>query len=144
MSLVSTDDVQVRLGRTLTDSQRAQVEAWLADLEALATARMPGFITIVGGGALSLDVVRAVFSQAVRRTLLNPNGLRQESRTIDDYTESRTFDSAVSASSVGFTDEEWAQLAPASASAAFSIRPTGAPDAPHVDWSTSTSWRWPA
>ena len=85
--------------------------------------------------------LRAVFAQAVRRIMLNPEGLRQESRTIDDYTESRTFDSAVSASSVGFTDEEWAQLMPASASAAFSIRASGAPDDVHGVW--STSWRWP-
>ena len=36
MALVTADDVQVRLGRDLTVSQRAQVDAWLTDLEALA------------------------------------------------------------------------------------------------------------
>ena len=143
MALVTADDVQVRLGRDLTVSQRAQVDAWLTDLEALAEARAPGFVARSFNGSPSLEVVRAVFAQAVRRIMLNPEGLRQESRTIDDYTESRTFDSAVSASSVGFTDEEWAQLMPASASAAFSIRPVGAPDDVRGVWSTSTSWRWP-
>ena len=39
MALVTADDVQVRLGRDLTVSQRAQVDAWLTDLEALAEAR---------------------------------------------------------------------------------------------------------
>lgn len=143
MALVTADDVQVRLGRDLTVSQRAQVDAWLTDLEALAEARAPGFVARSFNGSPSLEVVRAVFAQAVRRIMLNPEGLRQESRTIDDYTESRTFDSAVSASSVGFTDEEWAQLMPAAASAAFSIRVTGAPDVLYRDWPTSMSWRWP-
>ena len=143
MALVTADDVQVRLGRALADSQQAQVEAWLSDLEALAESRVPGFVSRVLGGSPSLDVVRAVFSQAVRRVLLNPDGLRQESRTIDDYTEARTFDAAISASSVGFTDEEWAQLVPATASGAFSIRPAGSPDGQRWDWVSSTSWRWP-
>lgn len=143
MSLVTADDVQVRLGRALTDLQREQVEAWLSDLEALAQVRFPDFVASVLGGAPTLDVVRAVFAQAVRRLLLNPEGLRQESRTIDDYTESRTFDSAISASVVGFTDEEWAQLVPASSSAAFSIRPAGSPDLAAPGWATSTTRWWP-
>ena len=86
MALVTADDVQVRLGRDLTVSQRAQVDAWLTDLEALAEARAPGFVARSFNGSPSLEVVRAVFAQAVRRIMLNPEGLRQESRTIDDYT----------------------------------------------------------
>lgn len=125
MPLVSTDDVQVRLGRALTDSEASQVDAWLDDLDAQAEARVPGFHGLVASGAISAGVVRAVFAQAIRRVLLNPEGLRQRTRTVDDYTESDTYDSAVSASALYLDESEWAQLAPASSSTAFTIRPTG-------------------
>lgn len=125
MSLVTVDDIQVRLGRALTDSEAGQVQAWIDDLDAQAESRVPGFHGLVASGAISAGVVRAVFAQAIRRVLLNPEGLRQRSRTIDDYTEAETYDSAVSGSFLYLTDDEWAQLAPASSSTAFTIRPTG-------------------
>lgn len=143
MPLVSTDDVQVRLGRALTDSEAAQVAAWLDDLDAQAESRVPGFHGLVAAGSISAGVVRGVFAQAIRRVLLNPEGLRQRSRTIDDYTEADTYDSSVSGSFLYLTDDEWVQIAPASSSGAFSIRPAGATDYPHPEWTSTTTWRWP-
>lgn len=57
MALVTADDVQVRLGRDLTVSQRAQVDAWLTDLEALAEARAPGFVARSFNGSDRKSVV---------------------------------------------------------------------------------------
>lgn len=143
MSLVTVDDIQVRLGRALTDSEAGQVQAWIDDLDAQAEARVPDFGALIAAGSISAGVVRGVFAQAIRRVLLNPEGLRQRSRTIDDYTEAETYDSAVSGSFLYLTDDEWAQIAPASSSGAFSIRPVGAADHPSPEWTSTTTRRWP-
>lgn len=128
MALVTADDVQVRLGRALTDSETVQVEAWVEDLDAIVQARIPDLADRLASGVLPPGLVRTVYAQAIRRVLLNPEGLRQSSETIDDYTTSRTYDAAVSGSALYLTDDEWAILSPAAASSAYTIRPHGASD----------------
>ena len=128
MAVVDHTDVEARLGRVLTDLERQQVDAWAEDLEAMIAARVPNLPELMAAGTVTFQVVRMVYAQAIRRMLLNPEGLRQSSETIDDFTTSKTFDSEVSASVLHLTPEEWALLSPGSSSGAFSIRAYGAPD----------------
>ena len=142
MSFVEPADIAARLGRALTDSETVQVEAWIGDLDAIVQARIPGLADQLASGALPPGLVRTVYAQAIRRVLLNPEGLRQSSETIDDYTTSKTYDAAVSGSALYLTDDEWAMLSPAAASSAYSIRPHGSHDRRGPDLWDGLSLTW--
>lgn len=144
MSVVTITDVQARLGRVLTDLEQEQVTAWLEDLDALVRARIPDLDDQLALGTIDVRVLKLVFAQAVRRLLLNPEGLRQYTESIDDYSITKTVDSAVSSSALYLSDDEWAMLLPATADGAFTIRAGGAPGlAWRREWSTTTTWEVP-
>ncbi|MDY6054348.1 hypothetical protein [Micrococcus sp.] len=144
MSAVTIQDVEARLGRVLTDSESGQVEAWIQDLDALVASRIPDLVTRGVSSKCDRGVLRFVYAQAIRRLLLNPEGLRQYTESIDDYSLTKTVDSSVSSSALYLTDDEWALLSPAIADGAFSIRAVGAPDAgEYRQWQTTTRWEVP-
>lgn len=144
MSVVTITDVQARLGRVLTDLEQAQVTAWLEDLNALVRARVPDLDDQLESGEMDRAVLKLVFTQAIRRLLLNPEGLRQYTESIDDYSVTKTVDSSVSSSALYLSDDEWAMLLPETAEGAFTIRAAGAPDyAGHRGWTTTTTWEVP-
>ena len=117
-------DVSERLGRPITDPDEvAQVNAWIGDVESLIRARLPELMP-GGEGQPSLDVVTMVVSNAVIRKVKNPDGKQNE--RIDDYSYGLTEEAARGA--LFLTDEEWALLAPASSSGAFSVSPHFEPD----------------
>lgn len=129
-SLADVTDVTDVYG-DLTPLQTSQVTAWLARLSAVVRLR---YRTIDARIAASpdLDVVtRGVLVDAVLRVLRNPDG--RVSETIDDYTYRRA--DSVADGTLYLTDAEWLLLAPidasqATATGAFSVRPTGQPDGP--------------
>lgn len=120
-SPASLEDLQDR--RPLTDVETAGAYALLEQAWAILCTRLPALEARMTAGAVSQIVVRSVIVAMVMRVLDNPRGYRQGSRTIDDFTESWTFDNAVSTGALYATPEEVALLGPADAQrAAFTIR----------------------
>ncbi len=129
MTYANDSDVEVRLGRTLTEPERLQVVAWLDDIEGTIKSRIPTLDDLVTAGSLSDAVVRKVEAQAVIRVLRNPDGKLTE--RIDDYSWTR--DSSTSTGQLCLTDEEWDELTPSASYEAFTIRPSFEPGVQH--WS---------
>lgn len=127
MAYATVSDVEVRYGRTLTTAEAAQVGAWIDDLEAEILERIPTLEALVALGRPTLGTLRRVISAAIIRKLQNPEGLRTTTVAIDDYSTTKTVDSANSAGFLGLTDEEWSLLLPGSSGDAFTITPYGAP-----------------
>lgn len=139
MSYVTVPEIAARIGRALTDLEAAQVNAWIDDLDAMISLRVPDLEDRVAQDQPSVAVVRMVYAQAIRRVLLNPEGLRQYTESIDDYSVTKTVDSAMSSSALYLTDDEWGLLSPASTGDAFTIRSHGATDYTG-DWRDTTTW----
>lgn len=124
-------DIATRLGRALDEpAEAAQVSAWLDDVEASILERLPDFSARIAAGTPTMQTAIAVISAVVIRKINNPTGKLQE--RVDDYSYGLTATAA--SADLALTDAEWARLTPASASGAFSVRPsydTG-----------STAWEW--
>lgn len=128
-------DVQTRLGRPITSADEvAQVNAWVADVEALILARLP-LLAPGTEGAPSLAVVQMVVANAVIRKVKNPDG--KVSEGVDDY--QYRYNEQTRKGELFLTVEEWSLLTPASASSAFSIRPYGASDL-SGEWVHPDTW----
>lgn len=113
-------DVAARLGRPITDPDEVnQVNAWLADVDALITSRIADYEALVGAGTPSVAVAVMVEANAVVRKIRNPEG--KVSEDIDDYRYRLNADAA--RGDVFLTSEEWALLSPGSGGEAFTIRP---------------------
>ena len=75
MVYANLSDVSTRLGRPITDSTEiSQVNAWLADVEALILARIPDLTARVAAASPSVDVVVMIEANAVIRKVKNPDG----------------------------------------------------------------------
>ena len=123
MTYAAVSDVEVRYGRTLSASEAAQAQAWLADLEAEIGERIPDLDALVTAGRPSHGTLMRVLCGAVIRKLQNPEGLRTTTVAIDDYSTTKTVDSSNSPGFLGLTDEEWSLLLPGSTGDAFTITP---------------------
>ena len=134
MAYATWQDVQDRFGRTLTDSERRQVDAWLDDIESSILSRIPTLHDMVTAGTLLRQTVVKIEAAAVIRVLRNPDGKLTE--RIDDYSWTR--DSSTATGALYLTDEEWAELTPSAATDAFTIRPHYEPgwcaEAPSGAW----------
>ena len=126
MAYATVSDVEVRYGRTLTTAESAQVSAWIDDLEAEILERIPLLEALILAGRPTVGTLRRVECAAVIRKLQNPEGLRTTTVAIDDYSTTKTVDSANSAGFLGLTDEEWNLLLPGSSGDSFTITPFGA------------------
>lgn len=123
MTYALLTDVATRLGRPITDPDEvAQVNAWLADVEALILTRIPDLGAHVSEGRPTPAVVTMIEANAVIRKIKNPDGKQNE--RIDDYSYGLNTDAA--RGDLFLTDEEWALLAPGSGEGAFTIRPYSA------------------
>lgn len=123
MTYANLSDVSTRLGRPITSPEEvAQVNAWLADVEALILARIPNLADLVTAGNPSAAVVAMVEANAVIRKIKNPDG--KVSEGIDDYNYRLNENSRKG--ELFLTDEEWALLTPDSPDGAWTIRPGGA------------------
>lgn len=126
MAYATVSDVEVRYGRTLTAAEAAQVSAWIEDLEAEILERVPLLESLILAGRPTVGTLKRVECAAVIRKLQNPEGLRTTTVAIDDYSTTKTVDSANSPGWLGLTDDEWNLLLPGSSGDAFTIRPFGA------------------
>jgi len=127
MAFAAVTDVEVRYGRTLTANESAQVTAWIDDLEAEIGERIPNLLDLIQLGRPTDGTLRRVICAAVIRKLQNPEGLRTTTVAIDDYSTTKTVDSANSAGALGLTDDEWSLLLPGSSGDAFTITPFWTP-----------------
>jgi hypothetical protein len=112
---VAVSDIETALGRTLTVTEQAQADQWIADALLLIGARL--------GDTAELDQpsLDYVVREAVVARFRNPDGFQSES--IDDY----TYRHGAETRRVTILAEWWDLLTPSGASAAFTISPYGVP-----------------
>lgn len=126
--------------RPLTDAEAAIAPAQLAYASAIIRDEFPDIDARIAAGTLSAELVKFVARDMVKRTLMNPNGLRQEQ--LEDYSYTR--DTAISDGSMYLTDEERRRLsARGRRSGSFSIAPTSpAPTAAAIEAARVNRVRW--
>lgn len=117
-------DIETALGRTLSTSEQAQANQWIADALLLIGIRLGDV------DDLDPDVLDYVVREAVVSRFRNPEGFQSES--IDDY----TYRHGTETRRVTILPEWWDLLSPATESDHFSIRPGFEPD----DLSTTLDW----
>ena len=126
MRYATVEDVVARYGRTLTAGEASQVREWLEDLSSDVRMRIPEVDTL----AMVPDYARLVtrvISETIISKLRNPEGLRQRTVSIDDFSETKTIDSSNSSGRLSISDEDWALLLPVTSGDAFSIRAVPTP-----------------
>lgn len=136
MTYATVDDVAAELGRpTPTDDVTvSQWTRWLQRAENKIRGRIPDLAARVATEPSLEGRVVDVESAAVARKVLNPEGLRQSTRAIDDGSITKVVDSSRSVGEVTILDSEWADLIPGDSSAAFSTRPGFEPDQAVCPW----------
>lgn len=122
MTYATVLDVVARFGRTLTEGETLQVTEWLEDLSSDVRRRIPTVEILV----LEADyarLVKRVIAETIASKLRNPEGLRQRTVSIDDFSETKTIDSSNSAGRLSISDDDWVLLLPATSGDAFTITP---------------------
>ncbi len=109
MAFATPSDVEVRLGRSLTDSETGQAVAYLDDVEAEIAGRL-GDLTGKVTDPVFLALLIRVEASAAKRVFLNPGGIRQHSESVDDYSQSDTYDTSISTGGLYVSDDEWVLL----------------------------------
>lgn len=109
-------DIETALGRTLTATETAQANQWIADARMLVSVRL-GDLTLLDQAALDYVVREAVVAR-----FRNPDGFQSES--IDDY----TYRHGSETRRITILPEWWGLLAPDSG--AFTISPSYVADDP--------------
>lgn len=113
----STTDVEVSLGRSLTDTEAQQITQWIDDAGLQIKARLGDL------DALDQDVLAYVQREAALMRFYNPDPSVQR-LGIDDFTVGRYEDSR----RVTILDEWWNLLSPATGTGIYSVRPYFEPD----------------
>ena len=104
MSLVSIDQIEDRLGRTLTEAEQRQVPIWIEDAEAAIERRMSRLgVPQVDMG----DRVRVV-QKAVTAMARRPDDATRVDVAVDDARVGKTYSS--STGEVTIKDEWWDEL----------------------------------
>jgi hypothetical protein len=123
---VTTDDIQVALGRTsITQIEEIQWAMWIADARLLIEARL--------GDLDDLDQARLdyVTREAVVAHVRHPEDATQVSETVGDASTSKTYRSGKGR--VVILEEWWALLAPTPTSGAFVVDTVGTSSL-HLPW----------
>ncbi|WP_344684635.1 Gp19/Gp15/Gp42 family protein [Saccharopolyspora taberi] len=123
MAVATAQDVALRLGRDLGETEVPQVEALLSDAETLILTRLPDLYARIEHGRLAAEVVVLVEATAVMRVLRNPAGIRSQSA--DAYSVS--YDERAASGNLDLKPEEWRLLGVRSG--LFVIRPVLPPAA---------------
>ena len=123
MTYASVEDVVARYGRTLTVGESAQVVEWLEDLSSDIRVRIPDVEARILLSADYARLVKRVIAETIGSKLRNPEGLRQRTVSIDDYSETKTVDVTNSSGRLWISDEDWSLLLPATSGDAFTIMP---------------------
>lgn len=115
----SLDDVEIllrpTLGRALTVDEAGKVMLLLQHAAGKLRQQVPQLDQRLAAGTLDPTAVAAVSTAMVHRVMLNPDGRRTASESIDDFSRSWTVDAALSTGALYVSDDELAGLAPAPA-----------------------------
>jgi len=125
MTYANTSDVAAELGRPIPTDPNviAQWNRWLTRIENQILARVPDLADRVAAGTLTAGLIADIEASAVARKALNPEGVRQMTRAIDDGSVTKTIDQTRSAGELELTDDDWLLLLPRRSRGAFTIRP---------------------
>jgi hypothetical protein len=106
MAYAGIDDVQLSLGRPLSDNETWRATGLLARVEGRIRARVGDLATQITADASLEAVLVEIEADAVARALRNPEGYRQEQD--GDYMYIRG--DAATSGSLDLTEDEWARL----------------------------------
>lgn len=126
MTYATVEDVVARYGRTLTAGELGQVGEWLEDLSSDVRVRIPEVQELMVAPDYA-RLVKRVIAETIISKLRNPEGLRQRTVSIDDFSETKTIDSTNSSGKLSISDEDWSLLLPATSGDAFTIRTMATP-----------------
>lgn len=133
----ATSDDVAGVWRAIRDDELSLVDNLLDDASAMVL-EYPAVVARIESGALTAATLRYVVKHMVQRVMLNPQGLRQFSATVDDATKSGTYDSTIATGQLTISGSELDRLlgiVPAgSQSGAFTIRPFHEPDELSTPW----------
>lgn len=115
--MVVPEDLEVELGRGLSEEERRRVEVLVEDALTLIRARIPKLDEKMDDDSSFAGLVGLVVKSAVARVLRNPLGYRQESE--DGY--SYSLDTRAASGFLTILDSEWKLLL--RRSQAFTISP---------------------
>jgi len=112
--------------RPLTAAEVQLTEAWITEASQQVRDEVPdvGGLDVderVTAGSLSADTVRSVVARMVRRVMMNPEGARERSQTVDDYQETVVVDTALSSGEMYITPRELKRLTGLRGRRAFQI-----------------------
>ena len=121
--MATSDDVEMNLGRPLSEAARVQVDRWIDQASRLIERRARQF----GRTLESLDefAVLDAITEAVTRRVRQPEPVSQVSVQVDDGTVSKTY--TRSTGLIEISPDSWADLGLVQRGA-FTIRPTYHPD----------------
>jgi hypothetical protein len=114
----SVADVATMLQREVSDltiGEADKITLLLQNAAALLQVQVPQLDARIAAGSLDADVVAAVSTAMVHRVMLNPDGRRQNTVSVDDASTSWTVDVAVSTGALYLSDQERAVLMPPAA-----------------------------
>lgn len=106
MNPATSQDIEARFPRPLTESEKAYASTQLGDAWTLLLAHDSTVESRLADGTLAGDLVKVVLCAAVIRLLRNPDGKAQEA--IDDYSYTR--DPSIASGSLYFTPAELGTL----------------------------------
>jgi hypothetical protein len=99
--------------RPLTDAEAATIGGKSEDAWTRILASVPGIEAHLEAADVSEATVKSVMISMIVRVLKNPDSARTIQQSIDDSSESRTLDNAVSTGELYLTDFEIGLLTPA-------------------------------
>lgn len=102
--------------RPVTDpTEIALVLGWIGEASQEIRDNVPAVMGLdvdarIADGSLSQATVRSIVARMVRRVMLNPTGVRQQSVSMEDYVQSSTIDSTLSKGELYISDSEMKRL----------------------------------
>lgn len=82
----TVEDVETKLARPMTDSERALTEVLLDDALLILRKRIPDLDERLADGRISQDLLDMIQADMVTRVVRNPDGVRQEMAGSYSYT----------------------------------------------------------
>ena len=107
MSYAGVSDVQVSLGRPLTEDEESQADALLDRVERRIYARISDLDDRLAAEVNLTDLLVEIEADAVARKIDNPRGVLQEQDGDYMYTLDR---SVLKSGGLALTDDEWGRL----------------------------------
>jgi hypothetical protein len=107
--LAQVDDL-TDVWRDLDAAEVGRAASLIRFASAYVRDEIPSVDARIASGTLQADTVAGIVVSMVQRAMGNTDGVLTRSRSIDDYSESFTYDRAVSSGELMLTDSERARL----------------------------------